>query len=225
MGGEAFYATISAAVGRVRWLPARQHRTRTEGVPMREPMELLVLAIDEFGRRLRLVGPDDWTRSTPCTEWDVRALVNHVVGANVRYELSLHGASTAQVEATRTVDHLGDDPFGAFIATSAAMVAAFHEDGALDGTHHHVTGDRTGRELLAMRILDLAVHGWDLARAIGTDEAMDNDVVEFLLTHTFEVDLGPAFAVGAVDIPSDASQQDRLLYRLGRHPNVTEEVR
>jgi uncharacterized protein (TIGR03086 family) len=188
-------------------------------------MGLLVLGIDEFGRRLRLVGAEDWTRPTPCTDWDVRALVNHVVGANVRYQLSLHGATTAQVEATRTVDHLGDDPFGAFIATSAAMVAAFHEDGVLDRMHHHVTGDRTGRELLAMRVLDLAVHGWDLARAIGADETIEPDLVEFLLTHSFDVDLGPAFAPGAVDIPPDASRQDQLLYRLGRHPNIAEEVR
>src|SRR2546430_12410533 len=87
--------------------------------------ELLVVANSEFARRLRLVGPDDWRRPTPCSEWDVRALVNHVIGANVRYQLLLHGATTEQVEATRTVDHLGDDALASFVATADGVVACF----------------------------------------------------------------------------------------------------
>jgi uncharacterized protein (TIGR03086 family) len=158
----------------------------------------------------------------------VRALVNHVVGANVRYQLLLHGASTEQAEATRTVDHLGDDALGSFVATADGVVACFQEDGALERIAHHVTGDRTGRELLSMRILDAAIHGWDLARAIGADEALDDEVVVFLLAYTVELDLGAssrAFAAADGDVPRNAPPQDQLLYRLGRQPNITEEVR
>ena len=186
-----------------------------------------MVANDGFARRLRLVGSDDWRRPTPCSEWDVRALVNHVVGANVRYELLLHGAPTEQVEATRTVDHLGDDALAAFVATADVVVACFREDGALDRIGHHVTGDRTGRDLLSMRILDVAIHGWDLARAIGADEALDDDVVAFLLAYTADLYLGPqqrAFSPADADVPRNASPQDQLLHRLGRHPDVTEEV-
>jgi uncharacterized protein (TIGR03086 family) len=189
---------------------------------------LLVVANDEFARRLRLVEPDDWRRPTPCSEWDARALVNHVVGGNVRYQLLLHGAPTEQVEATRAVDHLGDDALVSFVATAEGVVACFHEDGALERIAHHATGDRTGRELLSMRILDAAIHGWDLARAIGADETLDDDVVAFLLAYTADLDLGPqqrAFALPDVDVPRQASPQDQLLHRLGRRPNITEEVR
>ena len=188
-------------------------------------IELLVVANGEFARRLRLVGPDDWRRPTPCSEWDVRALVNHVVGANVRYQLLLHGASTAQVEATRAVDHVGQDALASFVATADGVVACFQEDGALDRVAHHVAGDRTGRELLSMRILDAAIHGWDLARAIGADETLDADVVAFLLAYTADLNPQPrAFAVADGDLPRTASPQDQLLHRLGRHPNITEEV-
>ena len=117
------------------------------------------MANDAFARRLRLVEPADWRRPTPCSEWDVRALVNHVVGGNVRYQLLLHGAPTEQVKATRTVDHLGDDALASFVATADGVVANFQEDGALERIAHHATGDRTGRELLSMRILDAAIHG------------------------------------------------------------------
>ena len=193
----------------------------------RDPIELLVVANGEFARRLRLVGPDDWRRPTPCSEWDVRELVNHVVGANVRYQLLLRGAPTEQVEAMRTVDHLGDDALASFVATAEGVVACFHEDGALQRIAHHATGDRTGRELLSMRILDAAIHGWDLARAIRTDETLDDDVVAFLLTYTADLDLGPqqrAFALADANTPHNASPRDQLLHRLGRHPNITEEV-
>jgi uncharacterized protein (TIGR03086 family) len=193
-----------------------------------DPIELLVVANDEFARRLRLVGPDDWRRPTPCSEWDVHALVNHVVGANVRYQLLLHGAPTEQVEAMRTADHLGDDALASCIATADRVVACFHEDGALERIAHHATGDRTGRELLSMRVLDAAIHGWDLARAIGADQTLDDNVVAFLLAYTADLDLGPrqrAFAPADTDVPRDASPQDQLLHRLGRHPNITKEVR
>ena len=193
----------------------------------RDPIELLVVANDEFARRLRLVGGDDWRRPTPCSEWDVRALVNHVVGANVRYQLLLHGAPTEQVEATRFVDHLGDDALASFVETAHGVVACFHEDGALERISHHAAGDRTGRELLSMRILDAAIHAWDLARAIGADETIDDDVVSFLLEYT--ADLGPgalrAFAPQDGHVPRAAPPQARLLHRLGRHPATTEEVR
>jgi uncharacterized protein (TIGR03086 family) len=185
-----------------------------------------VVANDEFARRLRLVVPDDWRRPTPCREWDVRALVNHVIGGNVRYQLLLHGAPTEQVEATRTVDHLGDDALVSFAASADGVVASFQEKGALERIAHHATGYRTGRELLSMRILDAAIHGWDLARAIGADETLDDHIVAFLLAYTADLDLGPgqrAFAPAEGDVPHHAPPQDQLLHRLGRHPNITEE--
>ena len=187
-----------------------------------------MVANDEFARRLRLVGPDDWSRPTPCAEWNVRALVNHVVGANVRYQLLLEGAPSEQVEATRDVDHLGDDALASFVATSDGVVACFAEDGALERVTHHAGGPRSGRELLSMRILDAAIHGWDLARAIGADETLGDDVVAFLLPYTAAIDLDSqpqAFAPLDGDVPGHASPQDQLLHRLGRHPNIAEEAR
>lgn len=183
-------------------------------------------AHDEFARRLRLVGPGDWRRPTPCSEWDVRALVNHVVGANVRYRLLLRGAPPEQVEATRTQDHLGEDAMASFAATADDVLACFREEGALDRVAHHRTGDRTGRELLTMRTLDIAVHAWDLARAIGADETLDADLVGFLLARTAELELRPdMFTPPDGALPRTASPQDQLLHRLGRSPAGTEELR
>ena len=190
-------------------------------------MTLLVTANAGFARRLRLAGPGDWGRPTPCSEWDVHALVNHVVGANVRYRLLLRGAPTAEVEATRSVDHLGDDALAAFVSAADGVVACFGEEGAMERITHHVTGELTGRELLSMRILDTAVHGWDLARAIGADDALDDDVVAFLRAYTADHDLDADDATRCVRTGRRRRcrgvrrPRDQLLRRLGRPTSTT----
>jgi len=170
------------------------------------------VAIEGFASRLGQVGDGDWGQPTPCTEWDVRALVNHVVGANVRYQMLLHGAPLDEVEATRTIDHVGDAPLESFETTAAAVVCAFADVDVLDRTFHHVTGARTGRQLLVMRTYDIGVHTWDLAVAIGADRRIEDAVVEVALTAT----------VPAADESDDSSEQDRLLVRAGRRPDTKE---
>jgi hypothetical protein len=89
-----------------------------------DELALFSLATAEFASRLRLVGADDWDRATPSNGWDVRALVNHVVDANRRHRMLLHGASAAAATATRTVDHLGADPKGCFATTAAELASS-----------------------------------------------------------------------------------------------------
>jgi uncharacterized protein (TIGR03086 family) len=186
-----------------------------------EGLDALSRANAGFEARLRAVDVGDWENETPCDEWDVRALVNHVVGANVRYAMLLGGATAAEVDATRSTDHLGEDAVASFLVTAAAMTEAFHRAGALTRTVHHPIGDRNGSELLAMRVLDVAVHSWDLARAIGADEVLNPDVVEFVQAHAPSVEPSRqrgAFATAVGEATTGASSQDRLLRQLGRNP-------
>ena len=186
------------------------------------PIELLTRTSDAFTLRLALVQSQQWIAPTPCTEWDVRALVNHVVGANRRYTMLLHGATADEVDATRTADHLGDDPASSFAATAAELRVAFCEPGALTCTAHHPSGKRTGAQLLAMRVLDITVHTWDLARSIGADESLDAAAVAFALTLQDTVEAGRArgsFDPPPADTPTDASPQARLLHVSGRRPD------
>lgn len=179
----------------------------------------LARATGEFERRLRLVGNADWLRSTPCAEWNVRDLVNHVIGGNRRYVMLLHGGSADEVNRTRTVDHLGDDPIGSFATTAAALAAAFREDGALVRTVHHPLGDRSGAQLLGMRVVDVTVHAWDLARALTVDDTLDPGAVAFALVQAELIEAGRehgSFAAPTGALRSDASAQSRLLHVAGR---------
>jgi uncharacterized protein (TIGR03086 family) len=184
-------------------------------------LDLLIRADDGFTQRLAVVGPHQWTVPTPCAAWDVRALVNHVVGANRRYTMLLDGATADDVDTTRVADHLGNDPVASFVTTAAELHAALRQPGALARTAQHPVGERTGAQLLDMRVLDIAVHTWDLARAVGTDETLDPDVVAFALTLQPILETGRqrgSFAPPPGANPADTSPQARLLHLSGRQP-------
>jgi uncharacterized protein (TIGR03086 family) len=174
-------------------------------------------ATAEFAAILAKVADDQWATRSANPGWTVRDLVNHVVGGNRRYVLLLTGAPTVEVEALRDLDHLGTDPVTAFDETSAEVVAAFHAPGAMTRVVHHRLGDRSGAELLVMRLIEHAVHGWDLARSVGADDEIDPEITRLLLS-TFDSDpdllARTSFVPGRP--PPDADPQRRLLILTGR---------
>jgi uncharacterized protein (TIGR03086 family) len=170
-----------------------------------------------FADTLAQVGDDQWGIASPNPGWSVRDLVNHVVGGNRRYVVLLSGAPTVDVEALRDLEHLGDDPQQAFRQTAAEMTAAFHEPGALSRTVHHRLGDRSGAELLVMRVIEHALHGWDLARAIGTDDSVDPEVTEAILAaFTDDPSMLGRTSFAPIEMSADADPQRRLLLLSGR---------
>jgi uncharacterized protein (TIGR03086 family) len=176
-------------------------------VPAVDLFEQLDRSIVAFGTRLRVVGAEHWSLATPCDEWDVRALVNHVVGGATRYTMMLHGASADEVVATVAVDHLGEDPVTSFEQRAQEVGHAFREPGALLRTVHHPAGDLSGQELLELRITEFAVHGWDLARAIGGDKQIDPALVDEMWKRMSGAGAGP---------DDGESPLERLLHLTGR---------
>lgn len=185
-----------------------------------DAFDALSASRNEFDRRLRLVRGDHWSRPTPCDEWGVRELVNHVIGGCLRYAMLLRGAGPDEVNATRSLDHIGSDPVGSFAETADGMTDAFREPGALERVVHHPSGDRSGRVLLDMRITDFGIHAWDLARALGTDEGLDPRLTEYLSTALPPLveELSPkGLFKAAVDAPSaDGSTFAKVLHLAGR---------
>lgn len=100
---------------------------------------------------------------TPCTDWTVHDLVNHLVGVNLVFAALL----SDQVPPELGADHLGDNPAGAYRDSGVAMQAAFDQPEVLEWTYHGPLGAASGAERLHLRITDLLAHGWDLARATG----------------------------------------------------------
>jgi len=177
----------------------------------------------EFGDRLRRVTADDWGRATPCDEWSVYDLVNHVVGGNVRYTMILEEADPGAVLATHGADAIGSDPVGAFESGLRRVTDAFSSAGALTRTvTHPKSGRMSGAQLRVLRVNELTVHAWDLARAIGVDERLDDGLAQWLCdnldTVADVVTRSPLFAPPVALDASSAAVQVRLLRQLGRRP-------
>ena len=184
-------------------------------------MELLTalqLATEEFRQRLVLVGPSDWRRPTPCPEWDVRYLTAHVVGGN-RFAVSILNGLRASdaMDAIMATPQLADDPVKAWDTTSAAQLDAFCADGARERRIDHPLGRITGREFLELRVFDLTLHAWDLARALSADDQLGPELVVAVLTIVESGPPGMGFGISALGIADAGSPaQERLLDLAGR---------
>jgi uncharacterized protein (TIGR03086 family) len=182
-----------------------------------------------FERTLRSVRPDGWSAPTPCPDWDVRALVNHVTRGNLNYRDLVGGATAAEFLRMRDADALGTRPVAAFVSSVTACAEAFSAPGALDRLVDYPLGTLTGRRALAVRTVDTAVHTWDLARAVGADDTLDAGLVGWIDEHRDQIyaDLPetPAdaasthrFFAAEVAAGGTGSAQDRLLRWTGRTP-------
>ncbi len=183
-----------------------------------ELLNALDSATEEFRHRLVLVHDADWARSTPCPDWDVEYLAAHVVGGN-RFAVSILSGSNASaaIDDVMSAPQLADDPLRAWVTTSAAQRAAFRADGALERRVDHPLGNITGREFLTFRVFDIALHAWDLARALGADEHLGPDLVDVVLSIVETGPSGMGFGISALGIAgADAPPLMRLLDLTGR---------
>ncbi|WP_344575293.1 TIGR03086 family metal-binding protein [Streptomyces lunalinharesii] len=184
----------------------------------------------EFERKLRAVRPEQWSRPTPCTEWNVRQLVNHMTRGNLNYVSLLHGGTAADFLRLRDADALGTDPSGAYARSVRECARAFGETGARQRILDYPLGPVTGQQALAVRIADSTVHTWDLARAVHLDDTLDRSLVAWIDEHLDEIYAGLAETPTAVEtthrffaapegaLARHASPQTRLLHRMGRTP-------
>jgi uncharacterized protein (TIGR03086 family) len=165
------------------------------------------------------IGSDQWARETPCAGWDVRALLNHLVGGN-RWAAELAaGRTIAEVGDTLDGDQLGAVPLDAYDESAAAAAAAFEVPGALDAPCAVSYGPVPGSVYAGHRFLDVLVHGWDLATATHQDPTLDPGLVQACwdVIQPQEDALRASGMFGQpVPVPADSDAQTRLLAALGR---------
>ncbi len=154
---------------------------------------------------LAQVTDEQWQNPTDCEGWTVQDLVDHAYGWQAQGGAGL-GANCCPGENWETVQ--------------AAIADTVADPSNLEGTaeamgipKHQVLGFMTG---------DLLVHSWDLARAIGADDALPAEAVQATLMGLERVPeemlRAPNMFGPAVPIAEDASEQDKLIAFTGRQP-------
>ncbi|MDT7726181.1 MAG: hypothetical protein QOI21_2757 [Actinomycetota bacterium] len=172
------------------------------------------------------VEPEQLKAKTPCTEYDVRMLLNHLLF----WGPSLEGAGRKETvpppaPAESDVDLTEGDWAAALEAHLNRTVQAWSAPGAWEGITHMGGPTELPASLVGgMAVGELVVHGWDLAQATGQRLALDEDIVEFLYEEIVKTAAqgremgvyGPEVAVS-----TSSSIFDRVLGLTGRHPDWT----
>jgi uncharacterized protein (TIGR03086 family) len=168
----------------------------------------------EFATRLGVV--TDWDAPTPDDGWSVRDLVSHVIEEQQQVPHLLAGRTVAQ--ARHAVGSLGDDLRAEWRLYSLAAIAAW-EAVRLDAVVTLSADTMTVADFLREQVSEVTIHAWDLARAIGAAEELDDDLVQAVWT-VFEPQRATLSASGLyaspIPLPESAPLQSRLLALTGR---------
>ena len=161
------------------------------------------------------IKPDQLDAPTPCEDYDVGRLLNHLIGGNYWVAPLVEG---------KTIEEVGDALDREFSveeydASAEEANAAFSSPGAMQKPVAVSYGPVPAEVYAGHRFIDVLIHGWDLAKATGQDTRLDPELVDAC----FEVinpqmDLLKASGMfgSEVKVPDDADQQTKLLATLGR---------
>ena len=191
-----------------------------------DTVALLERALDQTAGLIAAVDASQAGWPTPCAGWDVRTLVSHLTGQDLRnFLISARGESADwQVPAEK----IGEDWTAAFRDRAAPLRAAWRA-ADLDRLVAGLGGEAPLRARADQQITELAVHDWDLAKATGQPAELDPALAEHalrwsrgMLRPEFR---GPDKAFGVeVPVADDAPVYDRLAGWFGRDPGWTPAV-
>jgi uncharacterized protein (TIGR03086 family) len=158
---------------------------------------------------------------SPCTEWTVRDVINHITGGSTMFAVCVEQGSAPDDLLGQLMggDNLGDDFVGAWETASQRALAAFEAPGALEKMVKLPFGEMPAGVAINIAIFDVLTHAADIATA--TDQTLDNtDLIETALAVGHEM-IGPDLRVPGVfgpeqQAPEGASPTVRLLAFAGR---------
>lgn len=166
-----------------------------------------------FDAAVRAAAPDKWEAQSPCEAWKARDVVAHVVEGHRGVIAAVRGGESKAVGAEEDPRRAWEDAYGAIDEITGDPDASAKE---IEGPF----GMMPAGQLIAQFVtMDLLVHTWDLARAVGADEHLPGDWVQ----HAYET-LKPMDAMirqpnvfgPKLDPPAGADLQTEFLYFLGR---------
>jgi len=175
---------------------------------------------------VRSIGDDQLTAPTPCTEFDVRGLMDHLL----HWAPPLEGAARKELVPPRdggggNSAGPGDDERVVLVDQIDRIAKAWSEPSAWEGTTRMGSPTELPASMIGGMVLgEIVVHGWDLARATGQASEWDGEVLSFV-HRELELTAEQGRAMGVyrdrVEVPDTASVLDKILGMTGRDPGWT----
>jgi uncharacterized protein (TIGR03086 family) len=170
-----------------------------------DEIRVLIHAIDQAGDVLDHVHSGQLSRSTPCGDWDVATLVDHLVAAPGRFLMMMRGEEPAW---SGVAPHVAESWGPVFRVAGDDLVHAWHEH----------TGDAP--QPADWQTAEIATHTWDLATAIGYPlDSLEAEVAErglaFMRANLTADNRGPAFGAEQ-EVGADAGPYEKLAAYAGR---------
>jgi uncharacterized protein (TIGR03086 family) len=164
------------------------------------------------------LGDSDLGVPTPCAGWDVRELLDHLLGASWMFTLVNQGQAADEDAG----DVIGADPLLAVTTAARENVASWGRTGGFEGERRYPFGTFPAQGAAMINLGEVVVHNWDLARSTGQDLTIDPNLVDMVDTFWRSTPLDEFRAHGAfgpeVESSRSASPTDRLMALLGRRP-------
>ncbi|MEY2432150.1 MAG: hypothetical protein QOC92_1875 [Acidimicrobiaceae bacterium] len=172
-------------------------------------------ALDATGRIVANIKPDQLDASTPCEDYDVRGLLQHVISGNYWVAPLVEGRTIEEVGDALDRDFAADE----YDASATSAGDAFAQPGAMQKPVAVSYGPVPAEVYAGHRFIDVLIHGWDLAKATGQDMRLDAELVSAcweVINPQMELLKGSGMFGTEVSVPPDADSQTKLLAALGR---------
>jgi uncharacterized protein (TIGR03086 family) len=190
------------------------------GEPNLDVIDSLEVLYQRANEVVGTLEPEQLGYRTPCTDWDVRRLIEHVLGS---VEHFTHLLRTGTPDGVPPGEGLGDDPAAAFATALADNLAAWRVPGTLERILPLPFGDVSGESAALLNVQEVGAHLWDLAKSIGQDPELPADVASLahdyarqLIKPEFRAPTGPFGQ--QLEASTPASTTDKFVAFLGRPP-------
>ncbi|MEX2099930.1 MAG: TIGR03086 family metal-binding protein [Acidimicrobiia bacterium] len=179
--------------------------------------------LDETKRVVDGIEPSQLDNPSPCDEWTVRDVLNHVTAGATMFAVCLRDGSISDERLGELMagDNLGDEYKRAFGAAADEALVAFSQPGAMDKIVKLPFGEMPAGVAVNIAIFDVATHTWDLAKGTGQTTEFDPEVIG--TAYELAVAMIPNMRAGGmigeeVPVSDDAPMPDRLAALAGRTP-------
>jgi uncharacterized protein (TIGR03086 family) len=182
-----------------------------------DTLERIEKATAECSRAVGGVKPDQMANATPCAEFELKDLLNHLIGGMGMLKTAATGGKAVPPEG----NIVSDDPSGQYDATRDELLGILKEPGVFDRTWEMPFGAMPGKMMAGIAFMEHLTHAWDVRKATGQETELPADLVKECMELVQPMDAMlrmPGVCGPAVEPPPGASPTQELMAFMGRQP-------